>query len=257
LSAPVLECRGVSKSYGGVRALEDVSFSVQAGEVFAIIGPNGAGKTTLFDTISGLSPATSGEVLFEGRPIEGLRPHEICRLGVARVFQTGVAFDTQSVLTNVLVGSTFGRGKRTLRVRFTTEEIEAAVEALRFCDLMERQDAEASTLTVFEMKRLMVASALATRPRLLLLDEPVGGLNLQEREQLLELLRSVSASGVTVVMIEHVIKAVRALAGEMMVLNHGRKIAQGPPAEVLQSREVGEVYLGLERSAAEAAGHGA
>jgi branched-chain amino acid transport system ATP-binding protein len=246
VSSAILECRGVSKTYGGLRALDDVTFTVQGGgQVFAIIGPNGAGKTTLFDTISGLSPATGGEVVFEGRNIESLKPHQICRLGIARVFQTGVSFATQSVLTNALVGSTFGGGGGgSLRMGFRTEEVDAAVDALEFCDLMDRQDVEAGQLSVFEMKRLMVASALATKPRLLMLDEPVGGLNAGERDQLLALLRRVAESGVTIVMIEHVIKAVQALASEMLVLDHGQKIAEGPPSEVLRDKRVAEVYLG-------------
>ncbi len=259
MSTPVLECRGVSKAYGGLRALDDVSFTVDGdGQAFAIIGPNGAGKTTLFDTISGLSRATGGEVLFEGRNIESLSPHEICRLGVARVFQTGVTFETQSVLTNALVGSTFGQGgRRGLRMRFRTEEIDAALDALRFCGLEERQDAPASELSVWEMKRLMVASALATKPRMLMLDEPVGGLNPDEREQLLALLRRLSDDGVTIVMIEHVIKAVQALADAMLVLDHGQKIAEGPPSEVLRSKAVADVYLGVAHDSEEVAGHGA
>jgi ABC-type branched-subunit amino acid transport system ATPase component len=257
MSAAILECRGVSKTYGGLRALDDVTFAVQGGgQVFAIIGPNGAGKSTLFDTISGLSPATGGEIVFEGHNIEGLKPHEICRRGIARVFQTGVAFASQSTLTNALVGSTFGARRRaTLRMRFADDEVQAAVEALEFCDLMDRQAVEAGQLSVFEMKRLMVASALATRPRLLMLDEPVGGLNSEERSQLLTLLRRVADSGVTILMIEHVIKAVQALASEMLVLDHGQKIAEGPPSEVLQSKRVAEVYLGT--AATKAVPHGA
>jgi branched-chain amino acid transport system ATP-binding protein len=246
MSSVILECRGVTKTYGGLRALDDVTFDVEGGgQVFAIIGPNGAGKTTLFDTISGLSPATGGEVVFAGDNIESLRPHEICRRGIARVFQTGVSFASQSVLTNALVGSTFGSGRAgRLRMGFRTEEVDAAIEALEFCDLADRAEVEAGQLSVFEMKRLMVASALATKPRLLLLDEPVGGLNAEERGQLLTLLRRVASSGVTIVMIEHVIKAVQELASEMLVLDHGQKIAEGPPSEVLQDRRVAEVYLG-------------
>jgi branched-chain amino acid transport system ATP-binding protein len=240
----ILECVSVSKAYGGLLAVNDLSFFVEPGEIFAIVGPNGAGKTTLFDAISGIAPASSGIVRFRDRPIQRLRPHEICRLGLARTFQTTVAFDSQSVLTNVLIGSTFGQpGDWATAFRFSSKAADVALEAMSLAGL-DDQSAPASSLPTLERKRLMLATALATRPRLLLLDEPVGGLNAAERETMIQLIGRINATGVTVLMIEHVMKAVVALAGRMLVIHHGQKIAEGPPAQVLRDGRVIDVYLG-------------
>jgi branched-chain amino acid transport system ATP-binding protein len=243
--ATVFECEGVNKAYGGLLAVKDLTFSVEEGEIYAIAGPNGAGKTTLFDTISGVSPITSGVIRFDGQEIQRRRPDSICRLGIARTFQTTVAFDTQTVLTNVLVGGLLGReGTGNPSMRFSDAAIEAALDALEFCDLLDKQGRQASQLTVSERKRLMLATALSTRPRLLLLDEPVGGLNRAEREEMLELVRKVNQAGVTVLLIEHIMKAVQAVAGRLLILHHGDKIAEGPPSQVLRDERVIEVYLG-------------
>jgi branched-chain amino acid transport system ATP-binding protein len=241
----ILEGRGVTKAYGGLLAVRDVSFSVETGEILAIAGPNGAGKTTLFDTLSGLAPATSGTILFEEREIQRLPPDDICRLGLARTFQTAASFPTQTVLANALVGATFGRaGAGRPALAFPAGAVESALDALESCGLLERQSEPAGTLSVYERKRLMLATALAARPRVLLLDEPVGGLNKAERESFVELVRRVHATGVTILLIEHVMKAVLALATRMMVLHHGERIAEGRPAEVLRDRRVVDVYLG-------------
>jgi ABC-type branched-subunit amino acid transport system ATPase component len=243
----ILECQGVSKAYGGLIAVKNVSFDVGAGEIFAIVGPNGAGKTTLFDTVSGLAPATAGSIRFDAHEIQRLSPDRICRLGLTRTFQTTVSFDTQTVLTNVLLGSVFGQpggGQPTLR--FGGEVIAHALDALEFCNLLDKQHLLPPQLSVFERKRLMFATALATKPRLLLLDEPVGGLNRTERDELVELVRKINGSGITVLMIEHVMKAVQALASRMIVLHHGEKIAEGPPAVVLRDQQVIDVYLGKQ-----------
>jgi branched-chain amino acid transport system ATP-binding protein len=240
----ILECEAVSKAYGGLRAVNELSFSVEPGEIFAIVGPNGAGKTTLFDTISGITPATGGTVRFRDQEIQQLRPHEICRLGLARTFQTTVAFDSQSVLTNVLIGSTFGKpADRLSAFRFSPGAAEIALEVLALVEL-EDQAAIAASLPTLERKRLMLATALATQPSLLLLDEPVGGLNAAERETMIQLISRINATGVTVLMIEHVMKAVTALARKMLVLHHGQKIAEGTPAQVLRDVRVIDVYLG-------------
>jgi ABC-type branched-subunit amino acid transport system ATPase component len=247
--AAILECVGVTKAYGGLLAVKDLAFSAEQGEIFAIVGPNGAGKTTLFDTISGISPATLGIIRFDGQEIQRLRPDRICRHGIARTFQTTVSFDTQTVLNNVLVGSIFGRqGGSIPSLRFRPETLEAALDALEFCGLLDKQGWSPSVLSVFERKRLMLATALATQPKLLLLDEPVGGLTRAEREDMIQLVHKINRAGISVLMIEHVMKAVQALANRMLVLHHGEKIVEGPPSEVLRDKRVVEVYLGGQGS---------
>jgi branched-chain amino acid transport system ATP-binding protein len=243
----ILECQKVSKAYGGLLAVSDLSFAVEPGEVYAIVGPNGAGKTSLFDCISGVNPATSGVIRFRDREIQSLRAHDICRRGLARTFQTTVAFDSQTVLTNVLVGSTFGREGENPFLSFKESATDAALDALALCGLADQQRAPAGSLPVLARKRLMLATALATRPQLLLLDEPFGGLNPAERTQMIELIRVVGRTGVTILMIEHVMKAVQALANRILVIHHGQQIAEGTPSTVLRDPRVIEVYLGTLR----------
>lgn len=240
----VIECHGVTKKYGGLVAVDDLSFEVGQGEFFAIVGPNGAGKTTLFDLISGHSHATSGVIRFAGEEIQNSPPHAVCRLGLARTFQTATAFDTQTVLTNVLVAAVFGQSGPSPWFRFSDEVKEAAVDALALVGMLDRQEVRAATLPILDRKRLMLATALTTRPKVLLLDEPVSGLNVSERQELIELIAGVAATGVTVLMIEHVMKAVQALAKRMLLLHHGQKIAEGSPSVVLNDERVIEVYLG-------------
>jgi branched-chain amino acid transport system ATP-binding protein len=247
--AAILECIEVTKAYGGLLAVKDLSFSAEQGEIFAIVGPNGAGKTTLFDAISGISPTTRGIIRFDGQEIQRLGPDRICRHGIARTFQTTVSFDTQTVLNNVLVGSIFGaQGGGNPTLRFRPEALEAALDGLEFCGLLDKQGWPPPLLSVFERKRLMFATALATRPKLLLLDEPVGGLTRTEREEMVLLVQKINRAGISILLIEHVMKAVQALANRMLVLHHGEKIVEGPPAEVLRDKRVVEVYLGGQGS---------
>jgi branched-chain amino acid transport system ATP-binding protein len=243
----MLTCDAVTKAYGGLVAVRNLAFTVQPGEVFAIVGPNGAGKTTLFDSISGISPATSGVIRFAGREIQRLRPHQICQLGIARTFQTTTVFGSQTTLANALVGSIFGRLGASVTLQFRPQAIDGALDALALCGLLDKQGALASTLSVFERKRLMLATALAGQPKLLLLDEPVGGLSRAERDEMIDLVRKINRSGVTVLLIEHVMKAVQALSSRMLVLHHGEKIAEGPPTDVLRDERVVSVYLGTHR----------
>ena len=246
----MLTCEGVTKAYGGLVALRDLTFAVRHGEVFAIVGPNGAGKTTLFDAISGISPATRGVISFDGHEVQHFRPNQVCQLGIARTFQTTAFFGTQTALGNALVGSIFGRpGGGTPTLEFRPDSVERALDALEFCGLLDKQALLASALSVFEQKRLMLATALASVPKLLLLDEPVGGLSRAERDEMVDLVRKVNHNGVTVLLIEHVMKAVQALASRMLVLHHGEKIAEGAPTEVLRDERVVSVYLGRRHDA--------
>lgn len=241
----MLHCAAVTKVYGGLSALDGVDFSVERGEVFAIVGPNGAGKTTLFDTISGIAPATAGTITLDQVEIQRMRPHRICQLGLARLFQTSIAFGSQTVFTNVLIGSMFGRAKGPrFTFRFSRDAVRAALAALEDCDLLDKQHLPAAQLPVIDLKRLMFASALATQARILLLDEPFAGLNREERDELIELVRRINRAGVTIVMIEHIMPAVQALADRVLVLHHGKPIIVGRPGDVLRDPRVAEVYLG-------------
>lgn len=241
----ILEIAGVSKSFGGLQAVKNLDFVVEDGQIFGIAGPNGAGKTTLFDTISGHSRATAGKIRFLGREIQHLPPQDICTLGLVRTFQTPVAFGGETVLANVLVGSTFGHPhRRGFALRFSSEAVDDALAALEFVGLASRQAVRADRLSVFEKKRLMMATALASHPRLLLLDEPHGGLNRAEREEMMDLIRRTNRAGITVIMIEHVMKALLALSDHLLILHHGEKLAEGVPQEVIRMEQVVRVYLG-------------
>ncbi len=241
----LLRTEHLSKRYGGLRAVDDLSFTVEDGEVFGIVGPNGAGKTTLFDLLSGVVPRTSGQIFVRGHRATGLSAPRLCHLGVVRTFQTPVTFATQSVLRNALVGAMFGRPRHARR----DDPFRLAQEALEFVGLQHQARALAGDLGVLDQKRLMLASALASQPSLLLLDEPMGGLTREEMLEASDLVRKIKAEGVTILVIEHVMEAVLALSNRVMVLHHGQAIFNGLPEELIRNSDVRRVYLGLNEEA--------
>jgi branched-chain amino acid transport system ATP-binding protein len=236
---PLLEVRGVSKSFRGLRAVREASFDVAEGAIHALIGPNGAGKTTIFNMIAGVYAPDAGEILFAGRAIHGRRPEELCAAGIGRTFQLVKPFAGLTVLDNVMVGAF-------LRERHASSARAAAAALLERFGLGAKRDAPAASLTLPDRKRLEVARALATRPRLLLLDEVMAGLRPTECDQMVEVFRAVNREGITILLIEHVMRAVMALAQDMCVLHHGEVIARGTPQQVVRDPAVLECYLGEE-----------
>jgi len=237
---PILEGKGVTKYFGGLVAVSNVDFHVKQGEALGLIGPNGAGKTTLFNLISAALVPKSGIIRFKGEEITGLKPYKICRMGVARTFQTVKIFPDMPVLDNVVLGSYFGMSPGLS----SSDAVIKALEILEFMGLSEMKAAPAKDLTLANQKRLEVARALATDPELLLLDEIMAGLNPAEVGQAMELVTRIRERGITIVMIEHVMKAIMNMCERIMVLHHGAKIAEGTPREIATSKKVIEVYLG-------------
>jgi branched-chain amino acid transport system ATP-binding protein len=233
-----LEVKGISKSFRGLKAVADASFDVPQGALVALIGPNGAGKTTCFNMIAGVFAPDSGKVVFEGKEIQGRRPDEICAAGIGRTFQIVKPFAGLSVLDNVMVGGLL-RGSVSDSRRFSFSILEKL-------QLEKKANLPASSLTLPDRKRLEVARALATRPKLLLLDEAMAGLRPTECDQMVAVFRELNREGLTILLIEHVMRAVMALAQQVIVLHHGEIIARGAPAEVVRDPAVLECYLGEE-----------
>jgi branched-chain amino acid transport system ATP-binding protein len=233
----LLAAKDLGKSFGGLTAVAELSFKLRQGEILALIGPNGAGKTTVFGCLSGFLAPERGQVLLEGRSILGLSPHRICGLGLARTFQIVRPFLNISVLDNVMVGA-FLRHKSVAQARATAREV------LGFVGLEHLAQAPAAGLPLALRKRLELAKALATRPKVLLLDEVMAGLNPTEVDELIAFIRQINAQGVSILLIEHVMRGVMALAQRVLVINYGQMIAQGTPAEVVGNQEVIEAYLG-------------
>ncbi len=239
-----LEARDVVKAYGGLRAVDGVSLTARPGEILGIAGSNGAGKTTLFDVITGHVPATSGEVLLDGESIAGRSVHERCRDGLARTFQSPTVAGTLTVADNVRFSRRYGSRRREVRDDASRDE-----EILGFVGLDGAAGEPADGLGVYDKKRLMLATALAVEPRVLLLDEPFGGLTPEEIDLTLDLVRAIADLGVTIVCIEHVMRALTRLAERVLVMHRGKTFFEGTPREMLADREVIEVYLGQGVSA--------
>jgi branched-chain amino acid transport system ATP-binding protein len=236
----ILEGRSVTKHFGGLAAVHQVDFNINQGDVVGLIGPNGAGKTTLFNLISGSLPTTRGEIRYKGKKITGLKADQICRKGIARTFQSAKLFSGMSVFENVLAASLFGT-KRDISVPDAERE---AAELLEFVELSTVKEMLARDLAIGHRKRLEVARALATKPDLMMFDEVMAGLNPTEVAQAMELITRIRKKGITIFMIEHLMKAIMTICDRIIVLHHGSKIAEGTPEEITTSRTVIEVYLG-------------
>lgn len=235
----LLEACGVSKRFGGLHAVSDVSFTIREGDILGLIGPNGAGKTTLFNIVNGVYKPDKGTITFGGKDITGLAPNNVVKLGLARTHQIVKPLNGMSVLDNVTVGACFGRESLGLKAARTE-----ALEVLQRVGLADRAAGPARSLTLASKKRLEVARALAAKPKLLLLDEVLAGLNPTEVAQMIDLIRAIRDSGVSVFMIEHVMQAVMKLSDRIVVLNFGQKLAEGSPMEVAGDAQVIEAYLG-------------
>ncbi|MEB0057043.1 MULTISPECIES: ABC transporter ATP-binding protein [unclassified Variovorax] len=236
----LLALHGVSKSYGALKVIDDITLSVSEGETLGILGPNGAGKTTLFNLISGDARADAGRIEYEGRDVTGLKPHQRCQAGIGRSYQVPQPFGNMSVFENLVTAACFG-AQQSEREAWNT-----AHEVLEQTGLMPHANKPAGGLTLLNRKRLELARALATRPKLLLLDEIAGGLTEHEAKQLVEELQRIKSRGMTMIWIEHVVHALLSLADRLFVINFGQKLAEGEPRAVMNDGEVRRVYMGME-----------
>ena len=236
----ILEVQNLDMDFGGLRALSDVSFALEEGEILGLIGPNGSGKTTLFNVITGFLKPASGKVIFCGEEITGHAPYKACKAGIARTFQMNRPFSTMTVLENVMVGLLNGKEP----VRSLKQAKEDSEQILALTGLEEKRLMRSGTLGIVDRKRVELARALGSKPKLLLLDEMMTGLNLREIEDVMKLVQDIRNSGTTVIVVEHVMKAVLGISDKVIVLNAGRKIYEGTPRGVIHDQQVVEAYLG-------------
>jgi branched-chain amino acid transport system ATP-binding protein len=231
------ELREISKRFGGLMAVNGVSFQVEKGEIFGLIGPNGSGKTTIFNLINHYYALTAGDILFKDRSIKGLKPHQICHLGVGRTFQVVKPLKRMSVLENVMA-SAF------CRVNTFREARDLAMETLDFCNLLLERDKLAKSLPIAGRKRLEITRAMATKPELLLLDETAAGLNPGELDEAIDLIKRIRDRGITIIIVEHIMKVIMSISDRIHAINYGQTIAEGKPEQVANNKEVIEAYLG-------------
>ena len=237
---PILALHGVSKSFGALKVTDGISLAVQAGETLGILGPNGAGKTTLFNLISGDLRADSGRVIFDAEDVTHHPPHRRCRLGIGRSYQIPQPFGAMTVFENLVAAASFGAA------RSEKDTYGGAVEILRETGLLSKANRLAGSLTLLDRKRLELARALATGPKVLLLDEIAGGLTEHEAGELVDEIRRIKSQGITMIWIEHVVHALLAVADRLFVINFGQRLAEGAPSAVMNDPEVKRVYMGLE-----------
>lgn len=235
----VFKAQDLVKYFGGLAAVNGVSFQVEEGEIFGLIGPNGSGKTTIFNLINHYFPLTSGDIYFKGHKITGLSTHKICKLGIARTFQVVKPLARMTVLDNV-IASAF------CRVNTLREAQKLALETIHFCGLEPYQDQPAKSLPIGLRKRLEITRALATQPEVLLLDETCAGLNPKEVNQAIELIKKINQQGMTIIIIEHIMRVVMTISKRILAINHGQPITEGTPEEVSRNPQVIEAYLGEE-----------
>jgi branched-chain amino acid transport system ATP-binding protein len=246
----LLQCDHVTRFFGALAAVNELSFEVTRGQLYGIAGPNGAGKTTLFNLLSGHVATSSGDIRFNGEAIQNLAPHRICHRGIARTFQIPQVFSSGTVEENVLVGAYFGRREQLPGWGFDRDTKNRVDRALRLTGLEAKRRVPAHSASVFDRKRMMIASALATEPELLMLDEPFGGLNHGEIDELVVLIRQLHQTGLTILLIEHVMRALMTLSERVLIMHHGEKLVEGTPEEIRRNSDVIQVYLGRQAGVA-------
>lgn len=231
------ETKGLMKFFGGLGAVNDVSFQVEQGQIYGLIGPNGSGKTTIFNCINAYFPLTGGEIYFEGQKISGLKTYQICQRGIGRTFQVVKPLKRMTVLDNV-IASAF------LHTRIKSEAVDFAEKTIEFCGLTQYKDKVAKSLPIASRKRLEITRSLATKPKLLLLDETAAGLNPSELDEAIALIKKIRDSGITIIIVEHIMKVIMTISDRILAINHGMVIAEGTPSEVAADHEVIAAYLG-------------